>query len=77
MDNRTIAPGWLINEREREAMEVVARARLRREAVQAAAADRGRADGLSRLLQAVRRILSPARAQEAQRVPVRVEVRRQ
>lgn len=85
MDNRMIAAERFIDERQHEALRVVARASLQREAVQGAKGVGTRAGGLSRVFSAFRRTLSHSlrsgsgqvlQRETPRRVPVAVEIRR-
>jgi hypothetical protein len=73
MDNRLNAAERFIDERQYEAMRVLARARLQREATQATWEGEGRTGGFARLAQAFRRAFQ---RDVSLPVPARVEIRR-
>jgi len=73
MDQRFNAAERFVDERQHEAMAVLARARLQREATRATWETNGRQGGFSRLAAAFRRAFQST---EFRQVPVRVEIRK-
>ncbi|HEY3248999.1 MAG TPA: hypothetical protein VGK88_12000 [bacterium] len=73
VDNRFNAAERFIDERQYEAMRVVDRVRLQREATRATWEGHGRQGGFSRLAAAFRRALGGTASQQ---VPIRVEIRK-